>query len=242
MKWPQPAKLLLVQLSTDSILPMTIAQKFQKPTSVFLIEDRVEDADLIAQVISQESRLNLVGTASTIREAAKFLAQHKVQVVLFDLILQQVERSQDITALKRLAPKAKFLVLTAYEETDRIFRALCAGAHGYLLKSDDDHPLPAAILETLEYGSIFSPSVATVLAQYFNALGEEQREAQSKPLTVREEQVLRLLCRGLTNKEIAKELEISISMVKKHMAGICSKLEVENRTEAAAKARRWLAW
>lgn len=212
------------------------------PLSVFLIEDSRSDAQFIGETLRQDPRLSLVGTVSTLRKAEAFLRDHPVPVILFDLILQRMERSREITWLKELVSPAKLLVLTAYEEPDRIFRALCAGADGYLLKTDRTRPLPTAILETLEFGSAFSPAVAHTIARHFHVIGQANREAGFDGLTPQQQTVLHLLSQGLANKEIALQLHVAPTTVRNHIEAICKTLQVRNRTQAVARFQLGPTW
>lgn len=209
---------------------------------VFLIEDSRSDAQLIREALGKDPRVSLAGTVSNTRKAEAFLRDHPVAVILFDLILQRVERSREITRLKTLAPDAKVLVLTAYEEVERIFRALCAGADGYLLKSDRTRPLPTAILETLEFGAAFSPAVAHAIARHFHTIGKANRDAGFDGLTSQQQTVLHLLSQGFTNKEIAQKLHIAPTTVRNHIEAICETLHVRNRTHAVARFRLGPSW
>ncbi|HAB19632.1 MAG TPA: response regulator transcription factor [Verrucomicrobiota bacterium] len=212
------------------------------PVRVLLVEDDRTTAKSIVALLRRDPALAVTGSVSNTADAEKILASTTVDVVLFDLVLQRVERSQKITALKKLAPNATFLVLTAYEEPDRVFRALCAGADGYLLKSDRTLPLTTAIAQALQYGSSFSPEVAHTIARYFHKIGQDCRKAGVEELSTREGEILRLLTQGFTNKEIAERQNVSLGAVKKNIKSICHKLQATNRTHAAVRSRLWPRW
>lgn len=221
---------------------MTASIHSTTAVSVLLIEDDRRAAKKIEASLRQDPLITVEGAVSHLSKAAEFLAERRVDVVLYDLMLQGVERTREIVQIKKQARGATLLVLTAYEEVDRIFRALCSGADGYLFKSDTSRPLAAALRDVVAYGTTFSPAVALTIARHFHAIGEENRKAGFAQLSRREEEILNLLCQGFTNKEIQCRLNISVGAVKMHIGEICAKLEVENRTQAAVLFRLRPTW
>lgn len=221
---------------------MTASIHSPSAVSVLLIEDNRRTAKDIGASLGKDPRITVAGSVSHLSQAEAFLAAKRVDIVLYDLVLQDIERTREIAGIKKQARGATLLVLTAFEEVDRIFRALCAGADGYLFKSDKSRPLAAALWEVMTYGTTFSPAVALTIARHFHAIGEENRKAGFALLSRREEEILHLLCQGFTNKEIQCRLNISVGAVKMHIGEICAKLEVENRTQAAVLFRLRPTW
>ncbi|HAB19120.1 MAG TPA: response regulator transcription factor [Verrucomicrobiota bacterium] len=221
---------------------MTLISKQPKPLRVLIIEDDRTTSREIASLIEAEPALSLIGRASGLKAARKMISTEQPDIILYDLVLQGVERSREIADVKALAPQATVLVLTAYEETDRILRALCFGADGYLLKSDRSCALTDAILKAEEFGSKFSPAIAFAICRHFQAIGSEIRGSSLDHLSDRELEVLNWLTQGLTNKEVAKKLGVTVSAIKKHLESICKKLRVKNRTQAAVRFRLWPSW
>jgi DNA-binding NarL/FixJ family response regulator len=143
-----------------------------------------------------------------------------------------------VRRLKPLLPGTQFVMLTVYDDADNLFRALAAGASGYLLKQTTREQLLAAILEVYAGGSPMSNNIARKVIESFHHSGAEFDEAQE--LTSRERMVLELLARGDLYKEIAENLGISIPTVNTHVRHIYEKLHVRSRTTAAAKYARMI--
>jgi len=221
---------------------MTAAQPPRPIITVYLIEDDRKTALGIVESLASHPGLQVLGRAANLARAEQDLVRTPADVILFDLVLQKVDRGREITRFKKLVPHARILVLTAYEEVPRIFRALCAGADGYLLKSDTQRPLAEALIEAWEFGTTFSPPVAHAIARHFHKLGEKNRHAGFDRLTAREETVLQHLGRGLTNKEIAQRLGSSPSTIRNHVETLCRKLGVRNRVQAAVLVQPQPSW
>lgn len=221
---------------------MTASIHSPHAVSVLLIEDHRPTSKSIVARLQEDPSISVDRAVSRLSEAEEFLASRRVDVVLYDLVLQGVERTREIVRIKKLARGATLLVLTGFEEVDRIFRALCAGADGYLFKSDASRTLAAALREVVAHGTTFSPAVAHTIACHFHAIGEENRKAGFSKLSRREEEILNLLCQGFTNKEIQCRLNISVGAVKMHIGEICDKLKVKNRTQAAVLSRLRPTW
>jgi DNA-binding NarL/FixJ family response regulator len=141
-----------------------------------------------------------------------------------------------VRRLKSLLPDSPVLMLTVFEDTEKIFRALAAGASGYLLKRSSPAKLLEAISEVLEGGSPMSASIARKVVQSFQ--NTPQRGAADSDLSHREQEVLNGLSEGLAYKQIADQLGVSIHTVRNYIRRIYEKLHVQTRTEAVAKFLR----
>lgn len=221
---------------------MNAKRPSKPPFSVLLIEDEPRAIARCQRDLRDDPSFSLLAAVPRLTEAIRILQASSPDLILFDLVLQRVDRGSEIAALKDRAPQARVLVLTAYEEPRRIFRALCAGADGYLVKTDEPRVLGRALREIMEYGSTFSPSVARVMAQHFHAVGKENRQAGFEKLTAQQEHILQHLCQGFTNKEIARKLNLSCATVKNHVDAIFAALRVTNRTQAAVLSRLRPTW
>ena len=132
-------------------------------------------------------------------------------------------------------PETKVLILSSFDEREKVYRAICNGAAGYLLKTSDPDELMTGIRDILQGESALSSPIAKMILEGFSRHGPVE---QTDPLTTREEDVLRFLVQGLIKKEIADELDISQHTVDMHVRSIYRKLHVHSQTEAVSKALR----
>jgi DNA-binding NarL/FixJ family response regulator len=199
----------------------------------------VDDHEVIRRGIAslvEGSDVRLVAEAADGDEAAKLARKHKPDVVLLDV---RLGRKSGLDAIKRIcsaAPNTRVVMLSAFDNTTYVARAVSAGAHDYLLKSATRKELLDALAGAAK-GT--SPSRAGELKRIAGAMSQRESPANSEvPLTPRETQVLRLIAMGLSNKEIGDSLEISIETVKEHVQNLLRKLALEDRTQAAVWAIR----
>ena len=177
--------------------------------------------------------LEVVGEASNGSEAVALAEQLLPDVVLMDLVMPELDGVEATRAIREASPSTKVIVLTSFADDEKVFPAIKAGAAGYLLK--DVHPaeLAEAVRKASRGEALLAPSVAARLMQ--EVAGE--RPAASG-LTERELEVLRLIARGMSNKQIAHELVVSEKTVKTHVSNILAKLHLADRTQAALYAVR----
>ena len=196
----------------------------------------VEDVDDMRQswrrLISHCRDLECVCACATGEEALRELPACRPDVVLMDIYLPKMSGIECTARLKLLLPNTQILILTVAEEHDLVFRALEAGADGYLLKRIRPEDLRAAILEALSGGAPMSSEIARRVVESFRQKSRS-RDATIN-LTSREEEVLVLLSRGFSNKEIADQMSVSIETVRSHLKRIYDKMHVRSRTEAVA--------
>ena len=177
--------------------------------------------------------LEVVGEASDGAEAVELAGQLLPEVVLMDLVMPELDGVQATRAIRAASPATKVIVLTSFDDDEKVFPAIKAGAAGYLLK--DVHPteLAEAVRKASRGEALLAPSVAARLMQEVS--GERPPAAG---LTERELEVLRLIARGMSNKLIARELVVSEKTVKTHVSNILAKLHLADRTQAALYAVR----
>lgn len=198
------------------------------PIRVLVVDDHpMIRAGLIA-TISPEPDMIVVASGSTGREAVEQFREHQPDILLTDLKMPDMGGVEAIRTIRAEFPSAKIIVLSTYQGDEDIFRALEAGAVTYLLKDTLAEQMMGVIREVAEGGRPIPPEIAQRLTdRMFQA-----------PLTNREIEVLRLVARGMRNKEIAAELKISDETVQGHVKNILAKLAVHDRTEAVAVAIR----
>ena len=174
-----------------------------------------------------------VGTSRTAEDAVEDLPRWRPDVVLMDINLPGMSGIDCVRNVKSLLPCAQILMLTIYEDSERVFESLVAGASGYLLKRTSSERLLEAIREVRAGGSPMTSHIARKVVQYFNQLPNVNPKLEA--LSARERDVLDRLARGRLYKEIADELGVSLDTVRKHLQSIYHKLHVHTRTEAVVK-------
>jgi DNA-binding NarL/FixJ family response regulator len=203
---------------------------------VSIIEDDDWIRENLATQISRTPGLQLVRTCRDGEEALEILPKDTPDVVLMDINLPKLNGIECVRRLKALLPAVQILMLTVYEDSEKIFRSLLAGANGYLLKRTPQNEIMEAIAEVHRGNSPMSGHIARKVVQYFNQQGANQQVIEK--LSQREREVLERLAEGISYKEIADVLALSIDTVRKHIKGIYGKLHVHSRGEAVAKYLR----
>jgi DNA-binding NarL/FixJ family response regulator len=196
---------------------------------VGLIEDTENYRAAIASLLSLSDEVQLGGSWRDAESAIKEVPAILPDVILTDIQLPGIEC---IRRLKTDCPNIQFLVLTVFEEDEKIFEALKAGASGYLLKSSSPEVIISAIKEIHSGGSPMSPGIARKIIRHFR---EPVLENGHKIFTEREKQVLDLMSQGKLVKEIAADMDVTTHAIKKHVKNIYQKMHVQNKVEAVMK-------
>jgi DNA-binding NarL/FixJ family response regulator len=207
-----------------------------KPITVWLVEDQAELRHSIVEYINQAPGFRCVHGFASGEEVLAKLPEAPSQVVLMDIHLGGMSGIECARRLKERCPGVQILMLTVYEDTDLIFRALAAGASGYLLKRAPPAKLLEAIADVCEGGSPMSSAIARKVVQSFQKPSEQAVEHVG--LSPREREVVEALARGDAYKQIADRLGITIPTVRTYIRRIYEKLHVHSRTEAVAKYLR----
>lgn len=208
-----------------------------KITTIWILEDHENFAKQIKRLIEAEEDMQCpfhFSNAEEMYEKLKFTAEHP-DLLLLDLGLPRKGGLEVLYDLKTLMPNTKVLILSSFDEREKVYRAICNGAAGYLLKTSDPDELIGGIREIIRGESALSSPIAKMILEGFSRYGPVE---QVEPLTSREEDVLRFLVQGLIKKEIAEELDISQHTVDMHVRSVYRKLHVRSQTEAVAKALR----
>lgn len=200
---------------------------------VAVVEDDTESRDYLFALLKGSAALHGVGAWKSVAEAAQNLGQAQPNVLLFDLRLPDGGGPECIRQFRERWPSMEIVVLSVEDDPKEIFSALKAGATGYLTKPSTSVEIVEAVHEAGRGGAPMSSAIARLVIEQFHARGKAEQGWSE--LTQRERQVLELVARGCTNKEVAKELATSSSTVGTHLHSIYQKLQVNCRTEAAAK-------
>ena len=205
----------------------------KKIITVSIVDDEADLRQHIAGYLAAAGNIRCKSAYATAREALEHLPQDKPDVILMDINLGEMDGIECVRRLTALMPEALVLMLTVFEDTEQIFRALAAGANGYLLKRMAPKQLLEAIEDVCAGGSPMSAPIARKVVQSFKTVPAHADE--SAELSPRERSVLDGLAGGLAYKQIANQLGVSIHTVRNYIRRIYEKLHVRTRTEAVAK-------
>jgi len=201
--------------------------------TVAIVEDLDEVRDGLKNFLSLSNEFAVVDTFKTAEEALYEVPKLKPNIVIMDISLPGMNGIECIRLVKDKTPSTQFMMFTVYENDEKVFEALKAGASGYLLKNTGLVQLVESLKELHEGGSPMSSNIARKLVTLFRS--EQKETAKVEVLSSRENEILQLLAKGLLYKEIADQLSISVSTVRQHIHHIYEKLHVQNRTEAINK-------
>jgi DNA-binding NarL/FixJ family response regulator len=192
-------------------------------------------------VLGTEDHIEVVAEAENGEEAIAKVTELAPDVVLMDVRMPRINGIEAARRIRDLSPSTRILMLTVSDEEDDLYEAIKAGANGYLLKEISVEEVAEAIRAVVQGQSLISPSMASKLLNEFNSLAKKAEERQQYPvptLTSRELEVLKLVAKGMSNREIADGLFISENTVKNHVRNILEKLHLHSRMEAVIYAVR----
>ncbi|HEX3628024.1 MAG TPA: response regulator transcription factor [Verrucomicrobiae bacterium] len=198
-------------------------------TRVVLVEDQKALCKQWLEIIDSFDDFECVGTCESAEEAIERTPQLRPNIILMDIRLPQMSGIECTWRLKELLPATPIVILTVVDDDDLIFRALEAGADGYLLKWAPPADLRAALLDVLNGGAPMSSVIAHRVVRSFK---QPSRSHSNVQLSARETEILKLLSKGYYNKEIADDIGLSIETVRTYLKGIYRKLHVRSRAEA----------
>jgi NarL family two-component system response regulator LiaR len=190
----------------------------------------------ICALLATEPDIEVVGEAQDGEEALAVAQKAQPDVILMDLVMPSLDGLEAIRRIRTCQPKARILVLTSFAGDDKVFPAIKAGALGYLLKDSGPEELVQAIEQVYRGQSSLHPSIARKVLRELSEAAE--RTPDTDPLTEREIEVLQLVARGRSNREISHLLTISEATVRTHVSNILAKLGLCSRTQAALYALR----
>ena len=205
------------------------------PIKVAIVEDDEQVRENLATLIRETEGFECIGTFSSGEAALEGMPRRAPDVVLMDVNLPGMSGVECVRLLKSQLPELHVVILTVYDDSDRIFQALQMGASGYLLKRSTSQEILRAVEDVHRGGAPMSSYIARKVVQSFQRQGPSEKASEN--LTKRENDVLTYIARGYTNKEIADALGLSAETVRGYLKTIYSKLHVRSRTEAAMKFR-----
>src|SRR5690606_15578642 len=192
-----------------------------------IIEDDEQIRTMLVEFFREQTGISCQLSANSVES---FFEQWKedifLDIILSDIGLPGESGIKGLTRIKKRAPQCQVIMLTVYDDADRVFQALCNGASGYLLKQTPLLKIKEAIISLHDGGAPMSPGIARKVVEYFNP---KKTDDQVEKLTSRESQILGAIQEGLTNKEVAIRFDISVETVKYHIKNIYGKLQVNNR-------------
>lgn len=197
-----------------------------KPTKILIADDHALVRMGLAAILETDSGLHVVGDAEDGREAVSKAAALKPDVILMDVVMPEMDGAAATAEIIAARPQTKVIILTSFVEADGIARALEAGAHGALLKTIDHRELVDAIRRVVAGETVVSPEIRKML----------KASPPVRPLTERQKSILDSMTRGLTDADIALQLNLSTNSVREHVTAIYAKIGAANRAEAVAIA------
>ncbi|MFF0307579.1 response regulator [Streptosporangium sp. NPDC004379] len=212
------------------------------PIRVLIVDDHALIRRSLEMALSTETDIEVVGEASDGQEAVEFADRLTPDVMLMDVRMPRRSGIEATREIKASVPSTRIIMLTVSDEEEDLFEAIKAGATGYLLKNVQLDEVPEAVRGVHEGQSLINPAMAAKLITEFANMS--RKEAERPPqlpvprLTDREMEVLRLVAKGMNNREIAKQLFIAENTVKNHVRNILDKLQLHSRMEAVVYAVR----
>ena len=204
-----------------------------QPIKVCLVEDGKEVREGMVSLLTLDERFELLAAYTDAESALDNLPAWEPDIVIMDINLPGISGIDCIKKVKKQCPHSQFIMFTIYENDEKVFEALEAGANGYLLKKTPLAKIPDSLIELHEGGAPMSTQIARKVIERMHS---HEGGDKSDILSARENEILQLLAKGLLYKEISDQLSISTGTVRQHIHRIYEKLHVQNRTEAINKA------
>jgi DNA-binding NarL/FixJ family response regulator len=202
--------------------------------NIVLFEDNRDYVESLTEVLREADDMNLLASFQNCKDAARKALPLKPDIILMDIEMPVVNGLMGLRGIRAENETVCILMFTVFDDNDNVFQAVCDGATGYLLKDTPADKLLQSIREAVQGGSPMTPSVARKVLHLFSQPYQFKRDF--KELTAREQSVLTLLVRGMSYKMAAAELSVSEETIRSHVKNIFSKLHVNSKSEAVAKA------
>jgi DNA-binding NarL/FixJ family response regulator len=206
-------------------------------TKILIADDHPLLREALCQVFSNQKDMEIVGQAGNGEEAIDLASQLKPDILVMDIVMPKFDGLEASRQIKKIAPNTAILILTAYDDDNYVLGLLEAGATGYLMKSAKGQDLVEAVRAVRAGESVLHPKIIEKLLKQAMAKPAETVELKIKDLlSDREMEMLKLLATGMSNKEIAEKLCLSLRTVKAHMSNIFTKMNVASRSEALVES------
>ena len=216
-----------------------MSESHSEKIQVWLVEDNEVFRRNVQRVINSLEGMTCEGSFDSAEATFKALQTNPApDVILLDVQLPGVDGIAALTEFREAITETRVIILTVFDDADKIFRAVCAGASGYVLKASGTDKIGEAIRQVMGGGAPMTPEVAKKVLDAFANSDLLPGEKGDYGLTAREQEILRLLAEGLLKKEIADALSISVNTVSTHLRRVYDKLHVNTNTGAVAKALR----
>jgi len=204
------------------------------PLRLAIIEDNVSFRETLETILNTTAEIRVAATLKDCGQIVPVFRETNPQVVLMDIELKGSDSGiEGVKIVRNYFPEVKILMFTVFEDEERIFQSICAGASGYLLKKTPPDEIVKALVEVYEGGAPMTPSIARKALQLFRE--KMAPVAENDMLSAREREILLALSEGFTYQKIADKLFISISTVRTHICHIYEKLQVNSKVEAIRK-------
>jgi DNA-binding NarL/FixJ family response regulator len=201
------------------------------PVSIIIFEDNDQLRNSLAVLLNSGDEYKVIGDYSNVSNAVSIIKRDEPDVVIMDIDMPGKSGIDGVAEIKEARPQTAIIMYTMFEDDEKLFNSLCAGANGYILKKTSPHKLFEAIREVTEGGAPMSPTIARRVLQSF----EIKSTAREYNLTPREKEILQLLIKGYSVKLIAAELKMAFDTARTHLRNIYQKLHVNCGKEAIAK-------
>ena len=212
-----------------------------KPIRICLVDDQRLMRDGLRTLLELEEDFEVIGEAEDGLAAVKLYADLSPDVVLMDIRMPGIDGVEATRRIVTRWPAARVVILTTFDDDAYVFEGLRAGALGYLLKDVSGHELAEAVRKVAQGGALIEPSIARKVLAEFSRLTQPETQSQTEllpqPLSTREQEILGWVAKGFTNKEIALRLNLTEGTVKNYVTAILQKLGVQDRIQAALRAR-----
>jgi len=216
-----------------SIIPIVTTPDGRLPLRVAMVEDEQTIRESWSRLIDSFPDFKCVCACPSGEEALRLVPAARPAVILMDVLLPGMSGIECTVRLKELLPQTQIIILTALDDDELIFRALEAGADGYLLKRTRPADMRSALLDVLAGGAPITSAIARRVVLSFRRRSPNQQKALG--LSPREEELLEFLSKGYSNKEIADQIQLSVETVRSYLKHIYEKMHVRSRTEAAVR-------
>lgn len=203
---------------------------------VVIYEDNNDLRDSLAQLINGSEVMQCVGSFAQCTNAQQEAETLQPDVVLMDIDMPGISGIEGLSLIKKVRPQTHVIMLTVFDDNERVFQSICTGASGYLLKKTSNEKIVEAIGDVLNDGAPMTASIAKQVLHLFSVHRPAVSSSQDFNLTKREHETLAWLVKGFSYKMISTEMEVSIDTVRAHIKKVYEKLHVHSMNEAVAKA------